>query len=78
MLAVANDHPSITSVNGCRLTALGEEGMNLSLHAVCDSAGTPYQTRLDRLETANERLGDPGIPTVCAAKTIELRDVRSE
>jgi len=75
-LPVAEAHPSLTAVNGCPLTALGEEGMILSLRVVCDPASL-YQTRFDLLEATKETFDEAGIDIAHAATTIELRDARS-
>jgi small conductance mechanosensitive channel len=77
-LAVAEAHPSVAAVNGCPLTALGDEGMVLSLRAVCDPPASTYQTRFDLLEATKEKFDEAGIDIAHAATTIELRDVRSE
>jgi len=76
VLAVAEAHPSVKSVSGCPLTALGEEGMILSLRAVCDPTSL-YQTRFDLLEATKRRFDEFGIDIAHVATTVELRDVRS-
>jgi len=77
-VAAAGTHSSVTAVDRCSLTALGETGMILSLRLVCESAASVYQVRLDLLEIVNQRFDDAGINIAYASTTIDLRDARSE
>jgi small-conductance mechanosensitive channel len=75
-LPVAEAHPSVTVVDGYPLTALGDEGMILSLRAVYDPASL-NQTRFSLLEATKGKFDEAGIDIAHAATTIELRDARS-
>lgn len=76
-LGAAEPHRSVKAIDSCSLTALGEEGMILSLRLVCESAASVYQTRLDLLETVKQRFDEAGISIAHEATTIDLRDARS-
>lgn len=78
LLSAVEAHPAATAVNGCPLTALGEEGMVLSLRVACDSNADVFQTRLDLIETTKEKLDQAGIQISYASSTIELQDARSK
>jgi len=74
----AETHRSVTAIDSCLLTALGETGMVLSLRFVCESAASAYQTKLDLLEIVNQRFDDVGIDISYASTSIDLIDARAK